>query len=252
VASDKLVAIAGIASKFQSSKTGQYLAGLWGRENFTQQFCWRRLDDTAGLPKLPQSVDYQGPSWSWCCWNSPVYFEDRFEYSRSDVATHVWMLDSDIMLASTNRYGAVQNARLFLLCDGLFRLKAVPRRFWNNVRLGRAETEHASVYMDHTSDGLGDLFLMPVMSTLKNTELDQASAPIFPFLSLSNPISSMHGLVLRRVNPESRGEYQRVGCFETYFPKMVEGGDDEPLPDSAYYGTERGLNGSERYKITLI
>lgn len=250
VASDKMVAIAGIASKFQESQNGEYLAGLWGGDDFLRQLCWSCENHCFEVPKIPHSVDYQGPTWSWSSVNSIVRFPRENDPGTVHIP-HLQLLETEIVLSSTDRYGAVKEARLTLLCDGLFVLGR--EGGYGEGSLGRIRINGMINNFNSAIEGLDSLFFMPVQSPLdlKHHQTGQALPATFQLLCASNSIKETTGLILRRANLERRGEYQRVGMFDVN--SIVGCGDgDEQLPDSAYYGIERGPDGTERYKITLI
>lgn len=56
---DWLPALAGLAMKWEGSKTGDYLAGLWSKD-LLRGLLWESL-----APDLNQNSVYMAPSWSW-------------------------------------------------------------------------------------------------------------------------------------------------------------------------------------------
>lgn len=88
VASDKLVALSGIAEDFahvmaanSGASTVRYLAGLWS-EDISRQLLWTRasLSDQSEVPPRPRPA-YRAPSWSWASIDSQV----ELEYNRDPV-----------------------------------------------------------------------------------------------------------------------------------------------------------------------
>ena len=59
VASDKLVALSGMAQEFSTLIGGRYLAGIWETE-ICRQLGWAIMDSVATRPST-----YRAPSWSW-------------------------------------------------------------------------------------------------------------------------------------------------------------------------------------------
>lgn len=117
--SDKLVAIAGIARQFSGSQHCKYAAGLWEGDDFVSQLLWRS--------RYPQDrpSPSQGPTWSWCSVNSPVYWPSYTLPRR--LQNHIQLLDNEIELPGpgSDPFGVVLKATLFLLCDELWLIDAV-------------------------------------------------------------------------------------------------------------------------------
>lgn len=66
-ASDKMVALSGVAEEFQKMSNYTYLAGLWKECFLANQLLWmvpRSRDSLRGQPSVRPSV-YRAPSWSW-------------------------------------------------------------------------------------------------------------------------------------------------------------------------------------------
>ncbi|KAI7759566.1 hypothetical protein LZL87_013511 [Fusarium oxysporum] len=79
-ASDRLLAIEGIADLFRDSFQGDYVFGLWSMELV------RQLSYYVTPPCIESSLQRIASSWSWASLQSPVKFEDKswkFETSRT-------------------------------------------------------------------------------------------------------------------------------------------------------------------------
>ncbi|KAF2865486.1 heterokaryon incompatibility protein-domain-containing protein [Massariosphaeria phaeospora] len=59
-ASDKLVAMSGLAKRFSQVIEKPYFAGLWGGEHFVGSLLWKFIEGGVST-----SVEYRAPSWSW-------------------------------------------------------------------------------------------------------------------------------------------------------------------------------------------
>lgn len=98
-ASDRLIAISGLASKFAEvlgRDSQDYAAGLW-RENLVFSLCW--VVDTFPLTRSPQShrhKEYVAPSWSW-----------------ASVSGHIRLLEPIIAKCRTDA-----GMQIMPLCDG--------------------------------------------------------------------------------------------------------------------------------------
>jgi hypothetical protein len=80
--SDKLVAIHGIAKKFEGISNDTYIAGLWKRF-LAEQLFWQlgpgggRKQVIGGSSYRPK--EYRAPSWSWASVERPVYFVNSIQ-----------------------------------------------------------------------------------------------------------------------------------------------------------------------------
>lgn len=83
--SDKLTALAGLASYFSPVLGPEYFAGIWG-ELFLQQLCWHSPSDTIFLSS---PLQYRAPSWSWVSLDGPLnlrtYCLDRYRPYRFEL-----------------------------------------------------------------------------------------------------------------------------------------------------------------------
>ncbi|KAL4260578.1 hypothetical protein AB1N83_008981 [Pleurotus pulmonarius] len=64
--SDKLMAFAGVAERFQALRKSQYYAGLW-EDTLILDLLWETLDERGSYPS-----EYRGPSWSWAALDNEV------------------------------------------------------------------------------------------------------------------------------------------------------------------------------------
>ncbi len=128
VRTDRILAISGIAERFNATHPGQYVAGLWlphlpGGLLWKPESLWKKAEaDRAQLcpTKQLRPSEYQGPSWSWVGVNGRIDFEDclfayhigaRMKLELSAVDGH--------LVEGQARYGAV--IRSSLLCSARVR-----------------------------------------------------------------------------------------------------------------------------------
>jgi hypothetical protein len=71
---DKLVALSGIAERFQEFTADRYCAGLWW-SSMIESLSWRR-DSWARKPAKPRP-EYCAPTWSWASIDEPMDFRDH-------------------------------------------------------------------------------------------------------------------------------------------------------------------------------
>ncbi|CZR55580.1 uncharacterized protein PAC_05468 [Phialocephala subalpina] len=105
--SDRILAVSGIAERFNTMIQGKYVAGLW-LEGLPESLLWkiRHTGDLINRPTI-----YQGPSWSWVAVNGNVDYRPR------DWASHyiyrIQILSHFVVLAKGDApYGAVILGRL--------------------------------------------------------------------------------------------------------------------------------------------
>ncbi|KAH9240968.1 hypothetical protein K456DRAFT_1821510 [Colletotrichum gloeosporioides 23] len=78
--SDKLPALAGVASRFASAKIGgSYIAGLWTEDILTGIFWLANTSDKECAPGLRQPAKPRAPSWSWASIDGKIWFPPRRE-----------------------------------------------------------------------------------------------------------------------------------------------------------------------------
>ncbi|KAJ9657226.1 hypothetical protein H2198_004452 [Neophaeococcomyces mojaviensis] len=142
VATDKLVAIAGIARSIAAKRdpNDKYLAGLW-RDGLLTGLCWypEKSRNTIGITGEsrvwpPTILDNRIPSWSWASYNGSVkhYGDDWFGgYWKLDVDNEgketyvkvpetIKVVEAEVTLSTKDAYGAISQARIKLDGFGAF------------------------------------------------------------------------------------------------------------------------------------
>lgn len=101
---DKLVAVSGVARKFNNLVQDQYLAGLW-RRDFPRQLCWRvdRQYDSS------RQETYIAPSWSWASITGRLAgFEFELSFDSYNLAVQIAVLDAKVYpISDINPYGQI-------------------------------------------------------------------------------------------------------------------------------------------------
>ncbi|KAK5679691.1 hypothetical protein LTS10_007639 [Elasticomyces elasticus] len=103
-ASDKLIALAGLASAFKPLIKSRYLAGMW-EQDLVAGLCWRRHG--AGR----KATIYRAPSWSWASQDSSVSHSLAI---REDMVRYAEIMDVDVTSVDGNDTGAVTAGYLVL------------------------------------------------------------------------------------------------------------------------------------------
>ncbi|KAF2963593.1 hypothetical protein GQX73_g9992 [Xylaria multiplex] len=174
---DKLIALAGVASRFSVRwKKGEYLAGLW-LDNLQHDLLWHVANGTL----LPRPREFRAPSWSWASVDSPVEAAKLHPYETPLYELRGYRLDlaSDI-LPFGGLAAAFLNMRARLLeavwrNDGLY---AYPPRgnsssasMTSNNKHSETESKIYYSWRDTTEVCDGNVWLLPICWRAKSDEL---------------------------------------------------------------------------------
>lgn len=204
---DKLIALAGVASRFSVRwKKGAYLAGLW-LDNLQHDLLWHVADGTL----LPRPKEFRAPSWSWASMDGSVEAARLHPHETPLYELKDYRLDlaSDV-LPFGGLAAAFLNMRARLLKaawqdDSLYVYP--PRGDSSSARVtgngSQSETGSRIYYAWRDTMDVcdGNVWLLPICWRAKSDEL--------------------LGLV---VVPGEGREYRRVGCFRD-FPKWLSKDD---------------------------
>ncbi|PQE19416.1 heterokaryon incompatibility protein [Rutstroemia sp. NJR-2017a BBW] len=211
-ASDKLVAISGIARVPQDRDMGGYLAGLW-RKGMETQVPWRCTGfQSPGV--------YRAPSWSWAAVKGEVR-DMRWNRRGLGYFAVVDHLRSGVMRKGVDGFGEVVDGVLTLVCGGL-----LLGRFCT-VEEGSAGMERRLRVMSTERKVLRECYGYDyALSSHIDDEVDVALLPLFSYKTdISGRVgvdigegedgsfcTCIRGLILRGTNAEA-GEFKRVGSF---------------------------------------
>ncbi|KAH8786355.1 hypothetical protein F5882DRAFT_404051 [Hyaloscypha sp. PMI_1271] len=109
VASDRLPALSGMASRLAGATGDRYCAGVW-QSRILHGISWQKK----WSPTNYKSEDIlPGPSWSWASISDPILFHPRVIEERGEpYVAHAIVLNYDIEHEGENLYGAVRSGRL--------------------------------------------------------------------------------------------------------------------------------------------
>jgi hypothetical protein len=116
---DKMVAISGVARRFQSQTHDQYVAGLW-RKDIERQLCWR-VDHKNEIqdPEIG-AIQYRAPSRSWASTDEPVTWRlwlSNGHFLGPLVGTLlIKVLGVDCVSVGGDTMGQLQDATLHIAC----------------------------------------------------------------------------------------------------------------------------------------
>ncbi|KAL2060176.1 hypothetical protein VTL71DRAFT_9571 [Oculimacula yallundae] len=199
---DRLIALSGIARALQQTQHQEYCVGLW-KENLIDQLCWHR---STGFTEhiRPNAEDwkdeYMGPSWSWISLAYPV----DLHYKKFDRA-HARVLGINAEYATSDIFGAVTSAELYLTCDYVCSIKIpVPLEPTDTAGMTLWPTANCHIWdvdvqlkLNFDYRGKGDLCYLVAL-------LSKPTGEVKPNL--------LSGLILQSTGIKS-GEYHRIGIF---------------------------------------
>ncbi|KAK3648353.1 hypothetical protein LTR56_007470 [Elasticomyces elasticus] len=194
-ASDKLIALAGLASAFKPLIKSRYLAGMWELD-LVAGLCWRRHGGGC------KATVYRAPSWSWASQDSRVAHSLAI---RDGMIRYVEILDVDVTSADGNDTGAVTAGYLVLrgpVVRGRLGAPAIIAEADNVIAIDCDEEEFTTLVLD---DGI------ILEATL---DVDESNAEeVLACLMLEDRWAE-HGvlfaLLLQKVDDDS-GNVRRVG-----------------------------------------
>lgn len=125
--SDKLPAMAGIASRVHDITKDQYLAGHWRKELERSLFWWTRSNsDYFGVRCVKP---YRAPSWSWASMDEAIYWDFAELAPRRDSPAAIQIIDAQVDVKGENPFGTVEGGRLIMQAS-------VVRATWHAAKHG--------------------------------------------------------------------------------------------------------------------
>ena len=193
-ATDKLPAMAGIASTIQELTGGVYLAGIW-KEDFMNGLLWQTWKD-------PRRVKHRAPSWSWARWDGYVTFV-MSQYETSDDDLLAQLLQCHIQPSGDNPFGEVSSGSLHM-------------RGWTTIRTIDKIAQLGGLRLDGYS---WTPYMKDIVSSFGNTEYTVMLIGSFSWHTLPEvppEISKIGMLVLKPVDGESNTIFERIGIVTHY------------------------------------
>ncbi|KFX97745.1 hypothetical protein V490_02658 [Pseudogymnoascus sp. VKM F-3557] len=186
-ASDKMIAISGLAQQAFKENADQYLAGLW-RKDIELQLLWYQQ---APGRRLPPGSKYRAPSWSWASTDeggsvSYVQRHEGYEIYFGEVKGGELRMSYSVMLV-----GQFKETRIF------------ERGNWHTftqleINSSDNETEIFEVYLESDEFNGRDIYLLPVLEILGKAKLNKRDLQVLVVLPTGN----------------NKGEYFRIGMIE--------------------------------------
>ncbi|KAH7136357.1 heterokaryon incompatibility protein-domain-containing protein [Dactylonectria macrodidyma] len=196
--SDKLIALSGVESKTKQllGSHERYLDGLW-ESDLWHGLTWRRVP-VRGVSAWPTIKSSDFPSWSWCCMNQPLVWQD----GTASV--------SDAKLVEIVREGTSPNAKakMIVLESWVFSIQMLATQLPKEIEV--------DFYLDGLSVSPADLFkLNSVRVVLVQAYLDGDDKGAWT----RNPAGKPHdacGLIIEPTGESYGGHevYQRLGVVD--------------------------------------
>jgi hypothetical protein len=229
-ASDRALAISGVAQIFAELTGDRYAAGLW-KSCLHSGLLWKIEHNRLRPRDIPKPTTYQAPSWSWLSVNGPVFFSNM--YKPADCAAEILSLETEPANAAAP-YGLIRegSGRLVLSARTTPGVKSkvplrAPGHFKDNVMMlgfGKGFVCYAHAEMDSDIEA-------------EDIDSEEAGVQLVEITRADERDNNLscQGLVLKWASPE-RKAYQRVGRFNYWgkrrgrrFHEHVEEGEDEHM-----------------------
>ena len=248
---DKLMAISGVARKFQERTPDQYLAGLW-RRNIGRQLCWRKHEPNGTHES--DSTPYRAPSWSWASTDCPVTWRLWTTNNASLIMPgqkiFIEILEFHAILAGSDEIGQIESAELQVKCGALIEVDALT---WFDGKLYYDTEERES-----SRNGSG-CYLLP---TVGMTRRDDAFNDEKSKMTAAAEEPASYGLIVEKVEHRGKGYFARVGVYDidlgvAIYQDSITGLDSDHsriFMDESFYQEvlEPNSDGHKQYSITLL
>ncbi|KAE9379924.1 HET-domain-containing protein [Stipitochalara longipes BDJ] len=247
---DKLVALSGLARRFQNTTNETYVAGLW-KEHLQYDLCWWVLSES----QASNSEVYRAPSWSWAHLDGQVNFISAHQYNiNTDILNfHASVLDVQLELKDQeNTFGEILSGTLRLACEYL--LPATIEKGDDYFQFSYIGGEPSSVEVEVYLDTLN-------ISNLRR-ELDVHILPLVAVQCTLKAMNNCAGLVVRPTGVKL-GQYKRIGYYALGdgmvgkvltrpYIEAVQKGDSQVVEDELYVEVCVDQSGKKQRIIELV
>ena len=216
VPSDKLVALSGVAKRWESITNDEYIAGMW-RSRLEYYLLWRRIDVQGEVNRSLSSRPnpYRAPTWSWAAVDGEV--ETAHRVTSPELAFHV--RDLHLEYATEDTTGAITGGWLdiagHLKPVQLHKPKDAEEDWYMSVNdeIVQSKTGYRpSIYLD----------VSPPSDTA--FDVDNAARRLF-FMTCARPSDSNNWLLLLlfRLKDTEEKLFERIGLAVAYQFEGQEG-----------------------------
>ncbi|KAH6679264.1 heterokaryon incompatibility protein-domain-containing protein [Halenospora varia] len=204
-ASDKMVAISGIAQKVSEESGDVYLAGMW-RKDIELQILWCQVSPGR---RLKRGSEYRAPSWSWASVDEKgyVYYSPKSE--EVDYVYYAHVIDAKVVPAGKEPFGELVGGELKMTCSVILtgKLRHVKGEEWDGIDFSYKEVdieglegkkESFRIYPDSDELDGEDVYILPILETLGKGKYNKRN---------------IKGLLLSSTG-NKKGQYTRTGFFD--------------------------------------
>jgi hypothetical protein len=221
---DKLIALAGVASRMQKAMEGDYLAGLW-RPYFTSDLLWRTKN--CGEHSV-RAHPYRAPSWSWASVDVEITRHVPF---RNDMKPMCTIFEVEVEPLTDNVFGQI--------LSGFIRIQAT---LYTSTRLRSAQFIHKA---DDTSMVAMDIN----PASLDTDNLYLCILDTTSLLRHKNP--ALRGLVLEPTDA-AKGEFRRVGYFHVAERRVFRLLDEVDIDQESQYPSRFYDEARRQHMFTIV
>ena len=113
---DKLAAISGLASVFQSKIKTQYIAGMWNRRWYIEyELCWGVKNQVNGQPPY-RPKEYRAPTWSWASVEGKISYSHKTDHDITGDNQESFVEEAEVQTIDGTPTGPVKSG--FLRIEG--------------------------------------------------------------------------------------------------------------------------------------
>lgn len=212
VSSDKLPALSGVAKRIHELSGHDYLAGIWRDSNIEHDLCWSvrlkycRL--TGRCLRLSPRPKYRAPSWSWASVDDPVLPKFKLhEFELYAQVVHGWTTPA----AGQDQFGELTGGALLVACSALLEV------LFADYSTGNGNSVEVTLISGQN---------LKIQSWKDSSEAfegnDKHRCFLLPLIKRKGVNASWTLGILIRWTNRTKGEFQRVGMFETVPPKDTD------------------------------
>jgi hypothetical protein len=222
-ASDKLIAIAGLAAKFRDRTDDLYLAGHW-RKDLKKQLSWSTDFDVRRESFCSRQATYRAPTWSWASMNGPVMSDTSYLFSPEEEQDLSWcfeVLSVSVQSEDSTQLHSFVSAELVLRGFAIWSHDApVPKKDGNCLFTFGVKTTDYSPLTIITAEIHWDERLPEYIDPAKRsrTQQQRTSKVLFIITYVDLDSKSIHGIMLCKSSSMlNAGAFARVGRFVVFF-----------------------------------
>lgn len=204
-ATDKLIAISGLARRIQEQTKDHYVAGMW-RDTLEFQLCWYALK-----PSPPREAgQYIAPTWSWASVDSTVRIPKfgRFNEAKQDTFLQISILTVNLRNSGPDQFGLISEGVLHVSCTLLLNVRICKHSLVEYSMILKHEMIGCSIYLDQ-EDTYNDIS--------EDGEIGAHALPLYR----NTRSGKIIGLLIKPTR-QAKGVYRRIGQFKFWDEKQSD------------------------------